>query len=302
MGNENPQPMQPGSGPDVPNSLDQALETPQATPEAGRGPDSHSLPRTTKPQVGTDWEARYKGLDARYQKDREQWTSELEGLKSQIQQLSTTPTEPSAPAQKPQANDKAPVSDSTSTLDALDRAIQQRKAASYRDMLVENMAKELGVPALEMFADDIPIHPPTLKSDGTIDDSRQLAAIKSFADKLRGVQDDVGKRTSDAIREGMTPGSSPGAQPTTGQDVYEEFLELMEVFGSPEFDQLSSVDQNRIQNRYFELTENAQVQDQHQGATQPTVSWKDMQNEVRDMMKRLNRLEGRGNSPYGNMA
>ena len=299
------QPKQNESNPGAPDSLDQALETPQAAPAVGRGPDSHSLPRSIEPQVGDNWEARYKGLDARYQKDREDWTRQLEDLRTQVQQLSQ-PKEPKAPAPKPQAKkepESKPDPADISTLNVLDQAIQQRKAASFRDMMVEDMSRELGIPALEMFTDDIPIRPPTRNEYGTVNDSAQRAAIQAFADKLKGVQGETSQRTQAAIREGMTPGASPGAPPATGSDVYEEFLELMEVYGSAEFDELSPTDQNRIQKRYFELTNDKTVQDRHEGETSPTMSWKDLTNDVRDALKRLSRLESsRGSTPYGNMA
>lgn len=287
------QPTGTGSDPEAISDLGQALETPQAAPAVQNGPDSHSLPRSVKPQAAQDYKARYDGLNTRYQADRATWESRVQELEEQVAQLSKP-----APEQKLQAAEGL----DTPSTDVLDQAIRQRKAETYRNLLVESMAKELGLPALEVFADHIPVVAPELTDDG-IDDSAQRAAIKGFADKLRGVQGEASQRTQSAIMEGMTPGSAPGAgAPAAGDDLYQEFLELMEVQGTAEFARMDAADQRRIEKRYFELLETPAVQGRHEGQTAPTMSWQEMQQTVRDLVKRMGPAQGRGQTPFGNMA
>jgi len=288
------------------SAIEEALESPQADVTVGRGPDSHRLPRTVKgAQEEPNWEARYNGLNSRYQADREEWTRQFEDLRKQLQQLTSTSSKETAPAASESQAAKAqtkPEATGTTGVDALDRAIKQRKAETYRNLMVEQVSRELGIPELEMFSDNIEIVPPTFDGD-ELDNSGQLAAIRSFADKLRGVQGEASRRTQDVIRKGSTPGAAPGVTaPTTGDDVYQEFLEVMEVYGSDEFSQLPKADQGRIERRYFELLDDEAVADRHGGQTRPTMSWQEMQQTVRDLAKAVSSGQGRGQTPFGKMA
>jgi len=255
-----------------------------------------------KPEPETVPKAQHDGLMSKYQSEKHVWETKFAELESRISQLTNrdasqaqAPSQPKAPA--------APKTDNAANLDVLDQAIQQRKAESYRNLLVESMGRELGVAGLEMFSDNIPVLPPKLGADGSIDDSAQRAAIKAFADKLSGVQGEASQRTKSAIMEGMTPGSAPGAGvPTAESEIYQEFQDVMQVYGSEEFDTLDKSEQRRIEKRYSELLEDPAVQNLHEGETRPTMSWQEMQKTIRNLVKQANAAQGRGQTPYGNMA
>jgi len=185
----------------------------------------------------------------------------------------------SSPAPEPQ---QAPQTD------VLQQAIQRRQAEQYRDLLIQQYEQQLGVP-LSLFRDHIPAVPPVLGADGAIDDAAQRTAIQGFATNLQQVQGQVAQRTQQTVLQGMTPGSAPGAPaPTTAADTYNEFLEVMEAYGSEAFGTLPRPDQQRIEARYFELLEDPVVTQQHGGQTRPTMSWDEMQQTMRELVRRVN--------------
>lgn len=300
------QPTEPESGSGAPTGAGQAVDVPQAAPTVGAGPDNQMLPKSFQPQgeAETVPKKQHDGLMAKYQSEKAAWEAGFAELTARLDKLtSTQPAEAASPAPGASQPSK-PAQTSTPEMDPLDRAIQQRKALNYRDMLVETVAKELGLPALAMFSDDIPVHAPTIGADGQIDDSAQRAAITAFADKLRGVQGAASTATRDALIEGMTPGSAPGSTPAGdgGDELYQEFLELLQAQATTEFSKLPAADQRRAEQRYLELLDMDEIKDRHEGATTPTMSWQDMQKTVRDLMKSVGSLQGRGRTPHANMA
>lgn len=297
--------------------LDQAIDTPQAAPAVGRGPDSHSLPRTPVRGEGPeDWQAafeeerqRRQGVDRRLQQLQQDYESRLNLMEQALQRLSSTPQQEAGPKTSRQdaaPDAKAPAQpQATSQTDALEHALSTVRAVQYRDALIDQMTRAGGEledlrGAIDLFADQIPTIPPSWK-DGQLDNSSQVEAIKAVAGRLRTLQQQTQQQTQETVLRGMTPGSSPGQPPeNSAAELYEEFTTIMELMGSEEWDnKLSKGERNQLESRYFELLEDPIVQNQHGGQTRPTMDWNEMQESLRALVKQVNAMQG--TRPFGNM-
>jgi hypothetical protein len=297
-----------GSGSGVPNPM------PQATPATVYGPDSHQLPQMGEALSGSnnrDWEASFKGLQRRYDADRQVWEGErnqwqqmLQQFQAQLTQLSAPSPQAGTPAPKPQEPTPAPVSGGNQTTpkptepDALDLAIRTKKAQQYRDLLLDEYTSNPNSPyqglPLDLFRDEIPVMPPTMDASGKLDDKAQRTAIENFANKLKGIRGTAQQQ----LLEGTTPGSAPGAGAPGGapsaDDVYQEFLDIMDVMGSgPAWDELDKAEQARVEARYFELLEDPAVEERHGGQTRPTMTVQDLTQKVRELSRQMSRMQGK---------
>lgn len=295
-----------------PSLVDQAVETPQAAPAVGRGPDSHSLPRSIEGRGGqTDWQAQFEeerarrqGTDRRLQQERDQWTqmqqeweSRLSQMEKIVQKLQGTPQGKDAgpSPQKPQA----PSTPQASQPDALEQGLAAIRAIQYRDALLEQMTKPGGEledvrGTIDYFVDQIEAIPPTYK-DGALDHTGQRQAILKTAERVRALQQRTQQQTQETMMRGQTPGSSPGQPPdNSAAQLYEEFTDIMQLMASDEWDnKLSRQEQQQLEGRYLELLENEQIQNMHEGQTRPSMDWSEMQNTLRQLVRKISVLEGR---------
>ena len=87
MSQDNTQPEgDPGAG----SALDQALQTPQAAPTVGSGPDSHTLSKTlVKPQPETETvpKKQHDGLMSKYQSEKAVWERNFAQLQDTVNSL-----------------------------------------------------------------------------------------------------------------------------------------------------------------------------------------------------------------------
>jgi len=256
---------------------------------------------------------RRQGLDRRLQEERRQWEQERQELTQQVQEivqtLSRLTGQQEAPAaQAPQAPTPQTSRRGETQEDALAVALERARAEQFRGILIDQMTAPGGPYEdlrghLQLFAENIPLHRPDLGSDGRVNDSAQRAAIETMANALRGVRGDAQTRAQETVLQGMMPGSAPGAPAgPTAADMLQEFHDIMDVMGSREWDTLERGEQQRLEARYFELAEDQGVRDGHGGSLRPSMDWSEMQQTLRDMVQRMNRIEGRGQSPFGNMA
>jgi len=302
-----PDPQQPAApaGPGV------TLETPQASPAAARGPDSHAGAQTLSQALGTpanEWEGKYRALQGQFDQARQQWdrrqesmSGELRALREQVAAMAQPPAapEPKEPAAPAKAKAPAPAA---SVESALESAIRAQRAAQYRDLLIGNMTRPgspyEGLP-LNLFAANIPVVEPVVGSDGQLDDSGQRAAIESFAKALKQYGGDTGQQAQQAILAGTMPGSSPGVAPggNSAADLYQEFQDLMAVYGSEAFMDLTKQEQADLQERYYELAADPIIQGQHSGNLQPTMDLSSMSQMVRDLAQKVAALSGQ--NPMG---
>ena len=141
MSDQNPQSGDLGTGPGL------ETEVPQATPTIDHGPDSHRLQTQLKPQT-TDYEERYKGLNQWVTKEFNELRGTVQTMSQQMSQLMESLKQPQAPEKK---DAPAPVSggkgdNAAPGPDALELAIQAKKAQQYRDMLLDEYEKATGLP------------------------------------------------------------------------------------------------------------------------------------------------------------
>jgi len=255
MSQEDPQqagtPLVPGMG-GMPQNLDVITHA---------GPDSMRMPpapfQQQQGQQSTDWEARYNGLNRRYQEDRSTWDSQFKQFADKLTALESRLSQAPAPAPEPQA--KAPtkhVSDGNEpapqkTDSVLYERLAKAEAERYRDNLI--LEQYGNVPGLFLFRDNIPALAPSVGDDGAVNDKAQRTEIDRFIKKLQGVTGNAAQQTQQAMVQGWTPGSAPGPQPVTEQDEVAEYHKLMDLRGSPEFDQLPQRQQEEADRRFYQL-------------------------------------------------
>jgi hypothetical protein len=290
---QNPQQVGPGQVPGMVSSM------PQADPAAVQGPDSHSMPNLgdvlQKPE--RNYEESFKGLNKWVTTEFNQLRSTVTEMANMMKQLAPQQPQaaPAAPAPVSGGKKEAP----SQTVDPLDVAIQSKKAQQYRDLLLDEYTKP-GAPfeglPLHLFAQNIPVHPPTLNEDQTLNDKAQRGAIEAFAQALKGVQGQTQQSTQQALMEGFTPGSAVGAPPPggkSGDDIYQEFLDAMNVMGSKEFLDLSKDEQARVEETYYRLLEDSQVKERHGGSTRPTLTFDEMAKKINELSKQVAKFQGR---------
>lgn len=236
-------PMVPGSMPQSHDVISQA------------GPDSMRIPQPAfrqEAQQSTDWEARYNGLNRRYQEDRQQWDQKFQSIVDKLSSFEERFTAPAAPPPVAQAPEKAaepaPQGDN-----ALYGRLAQIEAERYRDNLL--MESYGNVPGLFLFRDNIPAVAPELGTDGTVNDKAQRAEIDRFIKKLQGITGSAAQQTQQQMVQGWTPGVAPGPAPVSEQDEIAEYHKLMDLRGGIEFDKLPEREQKRLDARFYELHE-----------------------------------------------
>jgi hypothetical protein len=264
---------------------------PQADPASPVGPDSHNMARLSdRASVSSvDWEARYKGMDALYQK-------EVQALKGQVATLvelvkGVVPAAQPAPAQ--------PVS-SPAPATPVSNAIQQIEAQLYRDRLLDTYTQKgepgEGLP-LHLFKANIPVVAPVIGADGRMDDSGQRAAITGIIGALKGVQTSAATEVRQVLTQGTTPGA-PGAKPpammSDGDTKYEEFKSLMVEMSKAAFIDLSAAEQAAKTKRYYELLRDSDIQSRHGGQTQPSLDWTKLSSQVQRLTQEVESLRNRG--------
>jgi hypothetical protein len=281
-----------------PNPLPETV-VPQADPASTQGPDSHSLP-TLSQVVGTpddrDYKASYKGLNKRYEEDRRVWDSERQSLRNELDTIKTMLTPKADPVEPTEPVPVPPVTQSQGP-SALEEAIQQKHAEQYRDLLIGEYTKP-GGPAeglpLNMFVENIKIVPPTTGADGKLDDSAQRQEIDGLVTSLKGLQGETKQKTAEALVTGQTPGSSPAAPAgEDGDTIYQEFQDIMQVYGSQEYLGLDKTEQARIESRYYELLESPHIEDRHEGDLAPTNTVAELQRSVRELSKQVTQMSGK---------
>lgn len=278
---------------------------PTAPPPVARPPDSHGLPGTQpNPQAAApqepDWKARYQGFDAFYQK-------EVRGIKEQLGTITETLATLAKPAPVPQAPapDPKPAAKKSHApvTSALDDAMAQVKATQYRDSLLDLYSGKgeagEGLP-LELFKENIPVIAPEIV-DGKLDDSAQRKAITDFVSNLKGLAGEAATEAQRQVLAGEQPGSSvapppPGDVKQAGDDLYQEFTQIMQEMGSEDWLDLDPSKQAEKEARYYELLEDPAIEDRHEGQLSPNMDLYTLTNQMKDMAKRMQILEGQ--SPF----
>lgn len=308
----NPQQVQaPEPGPGLNTTM------PLADPGTKTGPDSHGMPRISDVvhDPGSDqedWKAKYErelagrqGLDRRYQEDRTTWEKERTQLTETLRQIvgrldkleggnAPTQPEPQAPPIS-DGNQQAPQQDSGD--DVLVGIIAEMEAARYRDGLLYEYTQPgqpgEGLP-LFRFRDNIPVVPPDVGADGQVDDAAQRKAIEAFIQGLRGLQGQTQQQTQQGLLQGYMPGSSPDTPPgPTAESIYEKFSDVMRVYGSDEFMNMTPEQQRQIEAEYYRLLETDAVKERHKGSTAPPRGVNDLYAELNKLSNRLKAVEGR---------
>ena len=289
------------------NSPGGVQDVPQAQPTLVRPDNDMGTMSKALGADGQDYEARYKGLDRWVQREFnpvrqqvEQFGDRLDQIQDLLKQLQQP--QPAAPAPQAKApQEAAPASKpqpSAPSADPIDAALTSMKAQQYRDTLLD-MYTRRGEPGeglpLEMFRDNIPVRPPTVKDDGSLDDSAQRQAIETFIETLKGIRGETQKAAQDALLEGMTPGSAaappaPGGAETAAK-MYQEFQDLMSVYGSKEFLDLSAEEQAEIEERYYTLAGDEEIQRLHGGQLTPTPSFNDLNDKVTKLAQQVRILQ-----------
>lgn len=268
---------------------------PQHVAAAMAGPDNMKMPPNPLTQkqgsgsIDRDWEASFKGLNSRYREEKDAWAGERQQLTQQIQTLAQrmetleNSAKPAAPKTPP-----APVSDGNRQQDdgvVYDR-LAELEAERYRDSLLFSYMQpgQLGhnLP-LALFRDNIPVVPPDVNDDGSINDKGQREAIERFIKGLQGIGQQSARQTQEAMTQGWTPGASPGlpqAKPTEEQ-LLEEYYRVKEAYGNVS-ESMPQDEVQRLQARYYQLHEEVGKRAPHQ-----TTPW--MTGD--EMAKRLNQLE-----------
>lgn len=282
MSDRNPQSGDLGTGPGL------ETEVPQATPTIDHGPDSHRLQTRPNPPV-TDYEERYKGLNQWVTKEFNDLRGTVQTMSQQMAQLMESLKQPQAPEKKAAP---APVSggkgdNAAPGPDALELAIQAKKAQQYRDMLLDEYEQATGLP-LGQFRKHITVVPPTLKDDGSLDDSGQRSTIEDFVNSLKGLKTDAQKD----VLKGHMPGSAPSAPQGAG-DLVKELHDIMTLMGDAAWDELTAQEQATMEARYFELLEMPEVQEEHEGNLQPSMGISELSRKVRDLTRTVANLQGR---------
>lgn len=272
----------PGEGPGL------VTEVPQAAPAANRSPDSLNMPRTGQAvarQEERDWEKSFKGLNRWVGEEFNTLRDTVGDLARAVQTLTERPQAAPAPAPTPDSNEGTAVKEEPS---ALDMALEAKKAERYRDMLLEEYEAATGLPVTS-FRQHVKAVAPALGEDGALDDSAQRALIEDLVGTLKGVRGDA----QEQVLKGHMPGSAPGSDaPTSADQLYDEFLDIMQVYGTEEFDRLDPAKRAAMENRYFELLQEPAVQDRHEGALQPAMGYEDMAEEVRRLSREIETLKG----------
>lgn len=290
----------------VPGNVPGGDVTPQPSAAVPTSPDSMRLPPNplAQPRQGAeDWEARYKGLDRRYQEDRQEWEQQRTAFQQQMadftakmqtweQQLKQPQAKP-APAPVSDGNQEAPQQTTKDSGD-LQKRLDELQAERYRDTLLFQMMQP-GQPGhdlpLAMFRDNIPVHAPQVGEDGKLDDSKQRAAIENFIKGLRGVAGNSAQQTQQAMTQGWTPGSSPGVPAPQSREALEaEYYRVKEEYGNLPAD-VSPEREAAVKARYYQLHE--QVGRNLPGNTQPWMSGE-------ELLRRVQQLEGTVGQ-FGNM-
>lgn len=282
MSDQNPQPDNPGIGPGL------NAQVPQATPAVDQGPDSHRLQTQLKPQT-PDYEERYKGLNQWVTKEFNELRGTVQNMSQQMAQLMESLKQPQAPEKKdaPAPDGKKEGAASTTGPDALELAIQAKKAQQYRDMLLDEYEQATGLP-LGQFRKHITVVPPTLKDDGSLDDSGQRSVIDDFVNSLKGLKGNAQKE----VLQGHMPGSAPSAPQGSG-DLIKELHDIMALMGDVAWDELTAQEQATLESRYFELLEMPELQEQHEGNLQPSMSVSELSRKVRDLTRTVANLTGK---------
>ena len=283
---ENPQSEAPEMSPET--------EVPQAPPAAPSGPDHLRLPPNPLAQQQEqgrerDWKKSFDGLMSKYQEEKREWNEQFNKLAQRLDGLEQVRPQAPSPSPDKEAQEQAPEEPGREKDNALYERVVELEAERHRDKLLLEMT-EPGQPGhrlpLMRFAENIPLVPPTIGEDGSIDDSGQREAIVSFITKVK--ESVSGRAQSSAA--GWTPGASPQApRPQTEQEKEAEYYRLKELYGSEEYAQLDPAEQDKISKRYYELQN--EIGWDLPGQTMPWADQYYQNEQVRRLMRRMGALE-----------
>lgn len=294
MSNDYPQSGVPEGAPD---------QVPAVSPAVQAGPDSMRLPPNPlsgQQPTTENYEERYKGLMRRYNEDRQAWDTQRSEFQKGLDQMATrfqaleTQLKPSSVQPKAQGTTEQTPAQPNSDSDLFDM-MAERESELYRSKVVMEYMQPgqlgHGLP-LAMFLESIPLVPPVLKDDGTVDDSGQRSAVEKVVNALRGVQSTTQQSTQQSMMRGYTPGVSPGPSslPDTAEAKTARYLYLKEHKGTDEFIKLPLEQQNAIDAEYYKLHQ--EVGQYMSGQTRPWMSAEELGNSVNQLLARIGVLEG----------
>jgi len=282
---------------------------PQIDPTAGIGLDSMRLPPNPlsgQQAPATDYEARYKGLDAHYQKEKQTWMTQQQALMGRLEALEQKLSQaPLAPAQSPQApaapspTAQAPAfarkaEPPTGDTSELYETIAQMEAERYRDNQLLEYTQPgkpgQGLP-LFTFRNNIRAVAPDVDENGRVNDTAQRAEIDRFIQAINSIAGSVQQGTQQAMVAGFTPGAAPGPAPApSADDEIQEYRDLMALRGDPKFDKMPDDQQKKIERRFYELYEKYWMRLGTGG--KPFATMEEVLNLVNMQAGRLNALEG----------
>ena len=239
-----------------------------------------------------DFEASWKGLQKRYDKDRVAWEAKTGEQKEQLDELGQKFQEfennlSTSPQPEPEPQKEAPVEQVDDDTPDVLSVVAEAEAIRNRDALLFKAVAQH--PVLAQFRDNIPVVPPTLNDDGTVDNSGQQKAIDDFAAAIQGVGKVAQQANQQAVTQGWTPGVSPGA-PTeeTWDDQVNEYYKLKEYMGGAEMQELSSVEQSKISDAYYALHDKVGKRLPHQSA--PWMDTGELAEAVRQVQAKVDHL------------
>lgn len=287
----------------------------QPNPASVSGPDTTKLPPNPlsgQPQPSgsyeePDWERRYKGLDRKYQQDRQEWekqTQEKDDAMSDLTQqfmarLEALEARLPAPEPKPEpqaakAAGSQEDSGNEGTLDGNDfmwQRVKELEAERFKTMAVMKAMQQgqpgHGLPLLE-WLDEIPIR---LGEDGMPDAKEQERAVLKVVEKIKGLRGEASKATQQAMTAGYTPGSAPGTppKPASAEAEIAEYHELMDLRMSPGYLDLPQVEQNKADKRFYDLLD--KYGPQLPGVHLPWMSMDQLLGQVRQSQADVNELK-----------